>query len=111
MRCIIRHGVQEDDTMSTTVEQVPVTSLKPSPRNARTHSDKQVAQLAKSISKFGFTNPILVDDSKNVLAGHGRLAAAKQLGMSNVPCLQLRNMTDAEKRAYLVADNRLAEKA
>ncbi len=97
--------------MATTVEQVPTTSLRPSPRNARTHSDKQVAQLAKSISKFGFTNPILIDDGKNVLAGHGRLAAAKQLGMANVPCLKLRDMTEAEKRAYILADNRLAEKA
>ena len=82
--------------MTTTiraVENVLVTELRPAPRNARTHSEAQIALIAKSIEAFGFTNPILVDGSRNLIAGHGRLAAARKLGWSSVPCLQLEGLS------------------
>lgn len=88
-----------------------VADLKPSPRNARTHSKAQVSQIARSIERFGWTNPILIDQHGNVIAGHGRLAAAKQLGRNQVPCLTAEHMSEAEKRAYMIADNKLAENA
>ncbi len=93
------------------VENVLIAELKPAPRNARTHSDAQIGLITKSIEAFGFTNPILVDGNRNVIAGHGRLAAARKLGWLSVPCLQLDGMSEAQKRAYLIADNRLAERA
>jgi len=88
-----------------------IDALKPRASNPRTHSKKQVQQLANSIERFGFTNPVLVDDTNAIIAGHGRLMAAKQLGMSEVPTVRLSNMTEAEIRAYVIADNRLAENA
>lgn len=93
------------------VESRPIASLFPARKNARTHSRRQVEQIARSIQAYGFTNPVLVDETGNVLAGHGRLAAARLLGLGEVPCLRIDGMTDAEKRAYLLADNKLAEKA
>lgn len=93
------------------VEDVLIADLKSAPRNARTHSEAQIGLIAKSIEKFGFTNPVLVDRNHNVIAGHGRIAAARKLGWFSVPCLQVREMTDDQKRAYLIADNRLAERA
>ena len=93
------------------VEDVLIADLKSAPRNARTHSEAQIGLIAKSIEKFGFTNPVLTDQSRNVIAGHGRIAAARKLGWSSVPCLQVREMSDDQKRAYLIADNRLAERA
>ena len=91
----------------------PISSLKPNPRNARTHSRRQIWQIANSIAAFGFNNPILVDENDCIIAGHGhgRVAAAKLLGLTEVPTVCLTHMTDAEKRAYVIADNRLAEKA
>jgi DNA modification methylase len=86
-------------------------SLKPNPRNARTHSRRQIRQIADSIAAFGFNNLVIVDENLNVLAGHGRLEAAKLLGMTDVPTVCLSHMTKAEQRAYVIADNRLAEKA
>jgi len=86
-------------------------ALKPYERNARTHSNRQIKQIAASIEKFGFTNPVLVDDDGGIIAGHGRVAAAKLLGLEAVPTLCLSNITEADKRAYIIADNRLAEKA
>lgn len=83
-------------------------ALVPYPKNARTHSKKQLRQIADSIRRFGFTNPVLVDDAGMILAGHGRVEAAKLLGMNEVPCLALSSMTDTEKRAYVLADNKLA---
>lgn len=88
--------------------ELPVADLKPWDRNARTHSKKQVRQIADSIKLFGFTNPILVDRDNTILAGHGRVAAAKLLGMMTVPCLRIEHMTPEEKRAYVIADNKLA---
>jgi DNA modification methylase len=93
------------------VVQRAITSLKINQRNARTHADKQISQIAASIQQFGFTNPILIDENGLVLAGHGRLAAARQLGWVDVPTLALRGLTPAQKKAYVLADNRLAEKA
>jgi DNA modification methylase len=89
--------------------QIPIASLKPHPENPRTHSKEQVRKIASSIRRFGFRNPVLVDDNYNVVAGHGRLLAAADLGMKDVPTLRLSGMTEAERRAYVIADNRLAE--
>jgi len=96
---------------SRQIETVPVSTLKPYPHNARTHSSKQIRQIARSIETFGWTNPILTDGSGGVIAGHGRLEAAKQLGLDRVPVLRLEHMSEAQKRAYVLADNRLAELA
>tara|TARA_R110002124_G_scaffold270207_4_gene438581 strand:- start:20074 stop:21399 length:1326 start_codon:yes stop_codon:yes gene_type:complete len=93
------------------LEQIALTDLVPHDRNARTHSKKQLKQIADSIQRFGFTNPILVDGKNSVVAGHGRIEAARMLGMTDVPVLRLEHMTEAEKRAYVIADNRLAELA
>lgn len=92
------------------VEQ-PVSALIPYPANARTHSKKQISQIAKSIEEFGFTNPVLIDSAGQIIAGHGRVAAAKQLGMATLPTIRIEHLSDAQKRAYIIADNRLAELA
>ena len=86
----------------------PVAGLIPYARNARTHSDAQMAQIAASIREFGFTNPVLVDADRGVIAGHGRLLAARKLGMAEVPTIELSHLTPAQRRAYVLADNRLA---
>lgn len=86
-------------------------ALKPRARNPRTHSDKQIEQIANSIRVFGFTNPILVDGENCIMAGHGRVEAAKRLGMRQVPTLRFDHMTPAEVRAYVIADNKLADNA
>jgi DNA modification methylase len=89
----------------------PTQSLRPYPGNARTHSAKQIRQIARSIERFGFNNPVLVDDEDQIIAGHGRVEAAKLLNMKTVPTVRLSHLSDEEKRAYILADNRLAEKA
>ena len=89
----------------------PVDNLIPYARNARTHSEEQVAQIAASIAEFGFTNPILTDGERGVIAGHGRLAAARKLGLKEVPVIELAYLTDTQKKAYILADNRLAMNA
>ncbi len=89
------------------LEYLPISALRSWQRNARTHSRKQVRQLADS-RRFGFTNPVLVDRENSILADHGRVAAAELLSMSEVPCLRLESMTAPEKRAYVIADNKLA---
>src|SRR6266849_5635575 len=93
------------------IEYTLVRDLRPYARNARTHSKKQIRQIAKSIARFGFTNPVLIDDEKQIVAGHGRVEAAKLLGMVAVPTVQLSYLSEADKRAYILADNKLAEKA
>jgi site-specific DNA-methyltransferase (adenine-specific) len=93
------------------IKMVQVEALIPYARNARTHTDEQVAQIAASIKEFGWTNPILVDGDNGVIAGHGRLAADRKLGMAEVPVIELAHLTETQKRAYILADNRLAEKA
>jgi len=94
-----------------TVEVHPPEQLRPYKRNARTHSKRQIAQIAKSISAFGFNNPVLIDDELGIIAGHGRVQAAILLGLKEVPCLRLSHLSEAEKRAYILADNQLALKA
>ena len=93
------------------IEVLPVASLKPYARNPHTHSAKQIRQIADSIRQFGFTNPILIDRDGGVVAGHGRIEATKLLGMQEVPTVRLDRMTEAQKRAYIIADNKLAENA
>ncbi len=95
----------------TQIERAPVRALKPYANNARTHSKRQIEQIARSIKRFGFTNPILVDDAYGVIAGHGRLEAAKLIGLEDVSVVRLSHLSEADKRAYILADNRLAEKA
>ncbi|HET9282337.1 MAG TPA: ParB/Srx family N-terminal domain-containing protein [Candidatus Angelobacter sp.] len=89
----------------------PINLLAPNPRNPRKHSKSQLRQIAASIREFGFTNPVLVDRKNTIIAGHGRVEAAKIEGMEEVPTILLENLTPDQIKAYLVADNRLAEKA
>jgi DNA modification methylase len=93
------------------IEQTPIHALQPQDRNARTHSKRQIRQIAASIRQFGFNNPILTDDNLHIIAGHGRVEAAKLLGEATVPTLRLSHLSEADKRAYLLADNALATKA
>lgn len=94
--------------MTKQLTYIKTEELIPYARNSRTHSDEQVSQLMASINEFGFTNPILVDDKKEIIAGHGRLLAAQRLGLDGVPCLVLDYLTDAQKKALVIADNKLA---
>ena len=97
--------------MNTTprqLEHLPLDALVPYARNSRTHSPEQIAQVAASIREFGFTNPVLIDAQGGIIAGHGRVMAARQLGLAEVPCIRLPHLTDAQKRAYIIADNKLA---
>jgi len=93
------------------IERVAIGELRPNPRNARTHSRQQIKKIAASIRKFGFLNPVLVDDANMVLAGHGRLEAARLKGLEHVPVVRFYHLTAAQKRAYLIADNKIAELA
>jgi DNA modification methylase len=93
------------------VKKVSVEKLIPYVRNSRTHSDAQVAQIAASIKEFGWTNPILVDGENGIIAGHGRLLAARKLGSKEVPVIELAHLTESQKRAYVIADNQLAMNA
>jgi ParB-like chromosome segregation protein Spo0J len=85
-----------------------VSTLIPYARNSRIHSDEQIAQIAASIKEFGWTNPILIDGDNGIIAGHGRLSAARKLGHKEVPVIELKNMTANQKKAYIIADNKLA---
>src|SRR5918992_2838369 len=90
------------------IEYTLIRNLRPYPGNARTHSKKQIRQIAKSIERFGFTNPVLVSDDGEIVAGHGRVEAAKLLGRESVPALRLSHLSPAQRRAYVLADNKLA---
>ena len=90
------------------IEQVSVTALIPYARNSRTHSEVQVAQIAGSIREFGFTNPVLIDAENGIIAGHGRIMAAQKLGLAEVPCIRLDHLTETQRKAYVIADNKLA---
>lgn len=90
------------------IDHVATDSLVPYARNPRTHSDAQVAQIAASMREFGWTNPILVDESGGIIAGHGRLLAARKLGMADVPTIRLAGLTKAQRKALVIADNKLA---
>lgn len=93
---------------SPSIELLNIEALIPYARNSRTHSDEQVAQIAASIREFGFTNPVLVDKDNSIIAGHGRVMAARKLGIADVPCIRLEHLTETQKRAYIIADNKLA---
>lgn len=90
------------------IETLAVDKLIPYARNSRTHSDAQVAQIAASIREFGFTNPVLIDADGGIIAGHGRVMGARQLGLAEVPCIRLGHLSPEQKRAYVIADNKLA---
>ncbi len=94
-----------------TIRMRLIEALIPYARNARTHSDAQVAQIAASIREFGWTNPILVDGDNGIIAGHGRVLAAYKLSLKEVPCIEIKDMTEVQKHAYIIADNKLAENA
>ena len=94
--------------MNLQIEYRQVKDLLPYARNSRTHSDAQVAQIAASVREFGWTNPVLVDGENGIIAGHGRVLAARKLGMDEVPCIELAGLTDTQRRAYIIADNKLA---
>ena len=85
-----------------------VNDLIPYINNSRTHSEEQVNQIVASINEFGFTNPLLIDEKDNIIAGHGRLLASKKLKMEEVPCIVLKGLTEAQKKAYIIADNKMA---
>lgn len=93
---------------SETIEQVKIDKLIPYAKNSRTHSDAQVAQIAASIKEFGFVNPVLIDEAGGIIAGHGRVMAARKLGIDEVPCIRLAHLNENQKRAYVIADNKLA---
>lgn len=90
------------------MEMRAIAALRPYPGNARTHSAAQIRQIAQSIKRFGFTNPVLISDDDEIIAGHGRVAAAKQIGQANVPVIRLSHLGPDERRAYVLADNKLA---
>jgi ParB-like chromosome segregation protein Spo0J len=90
------------------IENISVQSLKPYPRNARRHSKAQIKQIAASIERFGFSNPVLIADDGEIVAGHRRVAAAKLLGIEIVPAVRLSHLSEKERRAYVIADNKLA---
>lgn len=92
-------------------EKVDIEKLIPYVRNSRTHSKEQIIQLRGSLREFGFINPCLIDKDYNVIAGHGRICAAKEEGIAEVPCIFVEHLTEAQKRAYIIADNRLAMNA
>lgn len=92
-----------------TLESIGIEHLIPYAGNAKKHSDEQVGQIAASIREFGFNNPVLIDGDNGIIAGHGRVLAARKLGMTLVPVIRLKHLTDAQRRAYILADNRIAE--
>lgn len=91
------------------LENISTASLIPYARNSKTHSDAQVSAIAGSIREFGFTNPVLISDDLTIVAGHGRVLAAQKLGLETVPCIRLSHLSENQRRAYVIADNRLAE--
>jgi len=90
------------------IENLKTSSLIPYARNSRTHSDAQIGQIASSIREFGFTNPVLISDSNDIIAGHGRVLAAQRLKLTDVPCIRLSHLSETQRRAYVIADNKLA---
>lgn len=90
-------------------ENVNISKLKPYENNARTHSPEQIDKIVRSIEEFGFINPVLIDGDFGIIAGHGRVMAATKMGMDEVPCLFVEDLTEAQKKAYIIADNKLTE--
>src|ERR1700686_3376673 len=107
----VEMSLTEPNLRRLSVVYQDVDALKPRTTNPRTHSKKQIAQIANAIRRFGFTNPVLVDDANGIVAGHGRVEGAKAVGLGQVPTVRLSDMSEAEIRAYVIADNRLAENA
>jgi len=107
----LAHQLEESVVSRLDIAYRAVADLRPRVTNPRTHSRKQLEQIARSITRFGFTNPVLVDDDGGVIAGQGRLEAARTLGMTEVPTIHLSSMSEADRRAYVIADNRIAENA
>lgn len=105
----MKKGKKGSGDHSVTVEQIATDLLVPYAKNARTHSEEQVSQIAGSIQEFGFCNPVLIDGENGIIAGHGRVLAAQKLQLETVPCIRLGHLTDAQKRAYILADNRIAQ--
>jgi hypothetical protein len=97
------------DNQASQIEQVELDTLIPYARNARTHSPEQVAQIAASMREFGFNNPVLIDEKNGIVAGHGRVLAAQKIGLATVPCIRLDWLSDAQRRAYILADNQIAD--
>ena len=95
-------------TTDIKIQSLDIEELKDNERNTRVHSDEQIEQIVASINEFGFTNPILIDEKNVLLAGHGRLLAARKIGLKKVPIIRLENLTEKQKRAYVIADNKLA---
>ena len=93
------------------VEYRDIASLQPTASNPRTHSSKQIRQIADSIEEFGFNNPVLIDSQGGIIAGHGRIKAAESMGLDKVPTVRIEHLNEAQKRAYVIADNKLAENA
>ena len=93
------------------IEWALIATIRPNPKNARTHSRKQIRQIAASIRKLGFLNPLIVDEANMILAGHGRLEAARLEGLTHVPIIRFDHLSEAQKRAYVIADNKIAEQA
>src|SRR5258708_3130921 len=103
-----RQSTARNTIQAAAIEPMPVASLRPHPGNARTHSRKQIRQIADTIRHFGFTNPVLIGEDGEIIAGHGRVEAAKLLGLDCVPTVRLAHLNAAQRRAYLLADNKLA---
>ncbi len=101
-------ALKKQKASEASIEQISTAALIPYARNARTHSEQQISQIAGSIQEFGFCNPVLIDADNGIIAGHGRVMAAQVLKLETVPCLRLSHLTDAQKRAYVLADNRIA---
>lgn len=97
--------------LPSAIEHIATDALIPYARNSRTHSPEQVADLARSIEQFGFTNPVLIDEHNTLIAGHGRVMAAQRIGLALVPAIRLLHLNDAQRRAYVIADNQLALQA
>ena len=108
MRAREDREVGREDWPADQVERWPIRQLIPYARNARTHSDEQIKQIAASIREFGFTNPVLIDEQDGIIAGYGRVLGAHALGLDEVPCIVLAHLTPAQRRAYVLADNKLA---
>src|SRR5260370_12530001 len=101
----------QNSSLEGKVTFLPISDLATNPRNARTHSPRQIQEIARSIERFGFNNPVLIDERNQIIAGHGRLEAAKLLGRERVPTLRIGHLSDQDKLAFIIADNRLAENA
>ena len=104
-------NLDKENKFTQEMQQVEISKLVPYANNSRTHSKEQIKKLQSSLREFGFVNPILIDRKYNIIAGHGRVLAAKEDGLETVPCVFVDHLTEAQKKAYIIADNRLAEDA